>query len=245
MRPILIRFGDGFFLHSRFSVGLPIFTGSSSVGLADAIGRAPTIIRTDLGVPVFDVQTETDVTSVVNSYAVRQPDTDTFRLWEVAGTAHADVHQMGEMQSAAMNCGVPVNDGPMHVVAKAAMRGLVDWVTTGTPPPTAPLLQVSADGQAERDADGIARGGVRTPPVDVPVAALSGERGPNPSTICLLLGSAAPLSAERLAERYRSKADYLRRYRQAARRSIPPRTSRTVKVKPFVSTVRAAGDLLG
>ena len=63
-----------------------------------------------------------------------------------------------------------------------------------------------------RNADGIALGGIRTPPVDVPVATLSGAPGPNPSTICLLLGSTKPFTAARLAELYPSRADYLQQY---------------------------------
>ena len=40
----------------------------------------------------------------------------------------------------ALDCGVPINDGPLHVVAKAAFRGLDDWVRTGDAPPEAPRL---------------------------------------------------------------------------------------------------------
>jgi hypothetical protein len=32
-----------------------------------------------------------------NSYAARQPDNNHFRLWEVAGTAHADAHLIGSV----------------------------------------------------------------------------------------------------------------------------------------------------
>jgi hypothetical protein len=66
--------------------------------------------------------------------------------------------------------------------------------------------------EVKRDADGIAAGGVRTPPVDVPVAALSGLPGPNPSMICFLLGSTNPFSAERVARLYPSRAAYVQQY---------------------------------
>ena len=66
-----------------------------------------------------------------------------------------------------------------------------------------------------RDADGIALGGIRTPPVDVPLAVLSGAPGPTASIICLLLGSTTPLPAERLAALYTSRADYVQRYEAA------------------------------
>ena len=71
-----------------------------------------------------------------------------------------------------------------------------------------------------RDRDGIALGGIRTPPVDVPVTVLSGATGPNPSTICLLLGSAKPLPAARIAELYSSRADYEQKYEQATDATI-------------------------
>src|SRR5205823_882901 len=51
----------------------------------------PTLrIREDLDVPVFVFETETDVAG--SSLADRQPDTNRFRLWEVAGTAHFDTY---------------------------------------------------------------------------------------------------------------------------------------------------------
>jgi hypothetical protein len=70
-----------------------------------------------------------------------------------------------------------------------------------------------ASPQIVRNADGIALGGVRTPPVDVPVEQLSGAPGPNPSTICLLLGSSRPFSTAQLGHLYPARSSYLREYR--------------------------------
>mgnify|MGYP003528218858 CR=1 FL=1 len=47
-----------------------------------------------------------------------------------AGTAHADAHILGPT-AASLDCGVPINDGPLHIVAKAALRALTTWLTTG------------------------------------------------------------------------------------------------------------------
>jgi hypothetical protein len=209
----LTRAFDGFFVHSRGAVGLPLVAAGKSADIAGAISGTATIFRTDQDAPVLDIQTETDVASILNSYAARQPDTDRFRLWEVAGTAHADLHLVGA-QAKYIDCGVPINNGPMHLVAKAALRALTNWIDTGTAPPIAPRIDVApgASPETRRNADGIALGGIRTPPVDVPVADLSGLAGPNPSTICLLLGSTKPFSAARLAQLYPSRADYVRRY---------------------------------
>jgi AcrR family transcriptional regulator len=128
-------------------------------------------------------------------------------------TAHADKHLVGPGVKA-IDCGVPINNGAMHIVAKAALRALTTWMTTGKAPDPAPRIDVEpgASPQIRRNADGIALGGIRTPPVDVPVATLSGVPGPNPSTICLLLGSTKPFSAARLAQLYPSRAQYRKRY---------------------------------
>ena len=206
---------DGFFVHSRLAVVLPFVAPGQYADLAGAIrGGTVALLRTDQAAPVIDIQTETDVTSILDSYAVRQPDTDHFRLWEVAGTAHADKHQVG-YRSKYLDCALPINDGPMHIVAKAALRALTTWLTTGTGPVVAPRIDVKpgATPQIRRNADGIALGGIRTPPVDVPTEEVSGASAPNPSTLCLLLGSAKPLSAARLAQLYSSRAEYLRRYK--------------------------------
>jgi hypothetical protein len=217
----LTRAFDGFFVHSRGAVGLTLVTGRRSADIAGAIAGTPTIFRTDQTAPVLDVQTESDVSGVLNSIAARQPDSDTFRLWEVAGTAHADAHLIGPIASQ-LNCGVPINNGPTHVVAKAALHALDAWVQGGTPPPRAPRLETTAGAtpQIRRNGDGIALGGIRTPPLDVPVDVLSAAPGPNPSVICLLLGSTKPLPAARLAQLYSSRAAYRQRYDADADKAI-------------------------
>ncbi len=208
---------DGFFVHSRASVGLPLVGPGEYADLVGGFATAPVVFRPDLDIPVLDLQAEGDVTSILQSIVVRQPDSDTFRLWEVAGTAHADVHLLGPIADG-VDCGKPINDGPLHLVAKAALRGLDTWVRTGELPPVAPRLDVTSGEAPEirRDADGIALGGIRTPPVDVPVNVLSGVPGPKPVLLCILLGSTTPLPAERLAALYPSRADYVQRYAAAA-----------------------------
>ncbi len=204
---------DGFFVHSRGAVGLPLVGPGASADLASAIAGTPVIFRTDQPAPVLDVQSESDVTSVLDSYRARQDDSDRFRLWEVTGTAHADAHLLGST-AGAIDCGVPINNGPMYLVAEAGLGALTTWVRTGRAPVTAPRIEVApgATPQVQRDPDGIALGGIRTPPVDVPVATLSGAPSPNPSVICLLLGSTTPFTAGRLAQLYPSPAAYLARY---------------------------------
>ena len=119
------------------------------------------------------MQTENDVVGVFST-AARAP--ARHRPVPALGGCPAPrtptVHLVGESTAEVVDCGVPINDGPFHVVAKAALRHLVGWVEGGEPPPEAPPLEVTEGDAPEmrRDPDGIALGGVRTPPVDVPVA---------------------------------------------------------------------------
>lgn len=207
---------EGFLVHSRGAGSLPLVTPGEYAFLTDALGAGAVRIRSDVDVPVMNIQAENDTTSPLNSIRVRQPDSDTFRLWEVAGTAHADTRLMGPAADA-MNCGLPINDGPQHFVAKAAFNSLDNWVRTGAAPPAAQRLELtSANPPANRrDADGIALGGVRTPLVDVPADVLSGIAGPNPDVICILSGSTSPLPEARLAQLYASRDDYVQRYAAA------------------------------
>jgi hypothetical protein len=209
VQPLTLAF-DGFFVHSRGAAGLPLVAPGAPADIAGAIGGVPTTLRTDLDAPVMNLQTETDVTGLFGTYKVRQEDSDRFRLWEVAGTAHFDQSLLSD-PATYRDCGA-INNGPLHVVAKAAMHALEQWVEGGDAPVEARRLDVTPDGEIARDSDGIATGGIRTPPVDVPVATLSGAPGPSESVICSLLGTTTPFTQPRLAELYRSRDDYEQKY---------------------------------
>jgi hypothetical protein len=208
---------DGFLVHSRGTAGLPLVNADGPADIASSLGGQGTILRTDTAEPILELQSETDVTGILASANVRQDDTDAFRLWEMAGTAHADTRLVGE-RADSLGCGA-INDGPMHLIAKAAYRGLVTWVRDGEPPAEAPRLELVAGASSPslaRDADGIVLGGIRTPLVDVPVDVLSGEPGPSGAVVCLLSGHTTPLPAASLASRYADRAAYEDRYAEAA-----------------------------
>ncbi|MET0663478.1 MAG: alpha/beta hydrolase domain-containing protein, partial [Ilumatobacteraceae bacterium] len=139
------------------------------------------------------------------------------RLWEVAGTAHFDQHLLGA-SAEHIDCGYPINNGPLDVVAKAGFRALVTWIETGTPPVEAPRIELTTDASPAivRTADGSAVGGIRTPPVDVPVATLSGDPGPDAALACILFGTTTPFTPERIAELYPSRAAYEQQYAASA-----------------------------
>lgn len=237
---------DGYFVHGRPAAGaaldgfrlLPRDGADLDV---EAIRRqqAPERIRSDARSPVVVLQSETDVVRLGGGRA-QQEDGPQVRLWEVAGAAHADSYLLLASQSdtgalppaalaglidttvlpAPMTTDVPINGGPQqHYVGQAALRGLERWVAEGLAPPRADRLEVRGDG-FETDDHGIARGGIRTPWVDVPVAVLSGL-GQSGSGFAFLFGTTTPLDAAARAGLYPGgRDDYLARFGAALGQAI-------------------------
>jgi hypothetical protein len=174
----------------------------------------PAPIRTDLEEPVMIFITETDLTRFGHASA-RQPDTDSIRTWEVAGAAHADAWLLNELGAGyASSCPGRLNEGPHHQTLRAALHHLVAWVSTGAEPPVARRIELAAPGKGraaviERDQHGNARGGIRTPFVDVPVSALSGDAVPGSPPVCQSFGSTAPFDAAKLARLYPDHDSYV------------------------------------
>jgi hypothetical protein len=225
----------GFLVHSREGSSAPL----SQAPQADVYPPQVVYFRPDAGVPVLDVQTESDLL-LLGYLAARQPDTRGFRLWEVAGTAHADAYISGigagddgsgaaglqELDSMlnppagvlSFSCATPINTGEGHYVVDAAEYALNRWVTTGGPPAEASRLQVSTSGPAPAfvlDANGNVRGGVRTPAADVPVATLSGLGQSGSFFFCFLFGTTVPFSAAKLAALYPAHGEFVARWAAA------------------------------
>jgi len=228
------RVYDGFLVHSRASTGVPLSEAPQPVIPVPS----PTVIRSDLDVPVLTFQTETDLL-FLQSLAARQDDTDRLRLWEVAGTAHADTYlivtgmsDLGKSPDAAnlvltssplgvFICPRPINSGPQHFVLNAAIHWLTRWVRRGTLPPSAPRLDVDPGPPAQfvLDGHGNVTGGIRTPELDVPIATLSGS-GQSGPLACLLFGTTAPFDASTLATLYPTHGAYTSAFNRAARRAV-------------------------
>ena len=201
-------------MHSR-GAGVASLTGAPITPRTDVDG---VLIRTDNAAPVLVLQTEGDLVRPLASALARQPDSDGFRLWEVAGTAHTDSYVVGPAVGM-LGCDWEINSGPHKYVAQAALRSLHEWVTEGSPPPRAARIELASQRPPviKRDAAGNAVGGVRTPAVDVPVAVLCGEAPPgaDPYGPGWLVGSTVGLDAAELVRRYRDKPGYLRGYAEA------------------------------
>ncbi len=207
---------EGLFIHSRG--GAPVPLGNQDV--TAAITGHGVRIRTDLHIPVFMIETQTDLIQL--GYAgAQQPDSSDIRTWEVAGTSHADAYELG-VGAGFLGCTTPVNSGPQHEVAQAAFVSFLHWVDHGTPPPSPkPFTLASTDPpRLALDHHGNVVGGVRTPAVDVPVSTLSGAPPKNSSELCGLFGSTRPFSPQALVSLYGSKAGFLAKYSADLDRAI-------------------------
>ncbi|GIH21603.1 alpha/beta hydrolase domain-containing protein [Rugosimonospora africana] len=183
---------DGYLLHSRAATGTPLqeapgtamvavgpdgeLTPTSlpngNTGLVDVPVPAIQRIRSDLAQPVLLAQTESDVYGPPNGWLgygpATQPDSADFRLWEIAGAAHADdcvtnvcASDTGNVASAIarfddmlnppssfggfLDCDSPINTGQGGYVMEAALAQLARWVETGgvgtgVPANSAPLF---------------------------------------------------------------------------------------------------------
>jgi hypothetical protein len=228
---------DGFFVHGRGASGVSLEGAWASGRQPDeevgaALRAVPERIRDDARVPVLVLQSETDVI-VLGGGAPAQPDGEHLRLWEMAGTSHVDTYVLfasaqddGRLAPAAFaelmkpttalmfgTTEFPVNAGPQqHYIGQAALDALVAWAAGGPVPPRAPRLELDADQHLVPGEHGIARGGIRTPWVDVPTATLSGlgQRG---SGFAVLAGRTDAFDAQTLQRLYPGGlADYLDRF---------------------------------
>jgi hypothetical protein len=84
----------------------------------------------------------------------------------------------------------------------------------GRQPPEPPELETDGS-ELVRDEDNNAIGGVRTPDVDAPTAALLSVHQ-SENRICRLFGQTIPLTEERLEELYPRHADYVAAVTKAA-----------------------------
>ena len=129
---------DGIFIHSRGGSGASL----QGTSITSSSGPDDLRIRTDLKVPVFMSETQTDLIQL--GYApAQQPNTDKIRTWEIAGTSHADAYFVGAASSV-LGCTTPVNSGPQHNVVEAAFTAFDKWVDNGTPPPSPPPFRCRA-----------------------------------------------------------------------------------------------------
>ncbi len=162
-------------------------------------------------------------------------DSGLFKLWEVAGASHVNnwlsawsaavsardhgaepatwnettAGHYGQQEDGAFGeCGR--NYFPMRYAYRAAIEHLRAWVEDGTEPPSAPRLE-REDDTVRTDEYGNALGGLRLPPIDVPVATYDAR-----NSDCTLTGQTQPFDDATLADLYPTHDDYVAELQAAA-----------------------------
>ncbi|HET6952657.1 MAG TPA: alpha/beta hydrolase domain-containing protein [Acidimicrobiales bacterium] len=188
-------------------------------------------------VPVIELLSEGEAETNRSS---RRPDSDEpgdrYRLYEVPGACHMSPGERGTLGRLPDPVEEP-SDFPLYALAGAALANLRAWAVDGVAPPRAPRIELLDDRDAgphgaapealppARDEHGNARGGVRTPHLDVPVATYSprstlavddarvGPPGRRPVALGELIGSMRRFPPDRLRALYGTPERYLADYR--------------------------------
>ena len=213
-----------------------------------------TAVRNDLGIKVFALQAEADVLSGQN---FRKPDSEHYRLWEVAGASHGDYQGQAVSRGplALRDNGTPLarvctfepsrSRVPFYHVMAAAMDHMVAWLKHGTPPPSGMdkliALQSTAPVVIARDAFGNALGGIRLPDMAVPTALNTGQNtGPG---LCSVRGRTVPFDVATLAALYPSHRDYVAAVSKSAVQNVF--AGYLLPEDAIATVVKANGSIVG
>jgi hypothetical protein len=202
-----------------------------------------------LGSKTFPAEPEVPVIHLLEEWGLdpAEPNrSENYRLWEVAGSAHADYWILRQQFDApervlpqqpqhtrAWGDAVDENAGnygydleprqgtcagggnlfPKRYAVSAALHQLDRWARTGIPAPQPPRVRFDEEGDVERDEHGNIRGGLRLPPIEVPIATYLGD-------VCELFGATIPFDPATLRELYPTHGDYVAKMQRATDRAV-------------------------
>jgi hypothetical protein len=239
-------------IEKAFDALIPLVFGGASAPWVDGLPNDPRVksgpkqagftkIRDDLAAPVFAMNSETEAPYYVIS---RQPDTDRFRYWEVAGASHGGTGQIALIRQKTERDGVGgPGGGNVHVsdvmwlpTADAAILHVHHWINDGQPPPHQTYMLITGSPPTvQRDAHGNALGGVRLPEVEVPVARYAASAAASP-----LLGETFPFSADELKQLYPTHDDYVSKVTVAANAALRAGVILPYRVKQYIEEAKTA-----
>jgi hypothetical protein len=198
-----------------------------------------TVIRNDVGAKVLTLETEHDILRPGGGGYVdaRQPDSSSFRLWELNGSSHvsADEELLQRIQAFKEYptstppldfnvCDAQTDDLDEGAAVDTALTDLGDWDVNGTAPPSFPTLGISGTGTSATYAlnvFGDTIGGMRLPQITVPIETLHGT--PNTGAgngNCGLEGISVPYTTDELEDLYPTHQDYVTKFTKAARAAV-------------------------
>jgi Alpha/beta hydrolase domain len=190
------------------------------------VGGGP--FRTDISTKLLRINTEREI--VAGQAAIRQPDSNIFRSWEIAGASHVDYWYMTYRQAlVARDELAPFNyqcdKQPLsHVnnkyVLNAGYDQLVDWILRNRPPSVAtPIVVTSVSPTViPRDTNGLVSGGIRLATVEVPTATNDGVNGS--TGFCNLYGSHTPFPDSKVQQLYPNHQRYVDAVREVTQKNL-------------------------
>jgi hypothetical protein len=221
-----------------------LLASPSDLGIGGLEPTDPRRVIRPSGVPVVHMLTETEIAFPVPDFSglpTRRPDSDTypdlFRRYEIAGACHFNIHAVFWGPSASDQakvlgascpwcCDGTLSDIPEHFMFDGCLANLEQWVREGTLPPKADRIQVD-NGTIIRDEFGNAKGGLRSPYVDVPIKTYKPMSISCPtcepvnlcarcSLWCVILGNMAPFDEAQLKQLYSNHDGYVAKFDAAA-----------------------------
>jgi len=163
-------------------------------------------------------------------------------IWTVEVVAQARIDGVENVAP----CGLgklPLSEGinriPMIPLYDAAFHHMHRWLRDGMPPPTQPRVEFAGDPpEVVRDEHGIARGGIRLPQADVPLAQNSAI--PLQDDIFAYLGgSSHAFPRDKVHALYSHKASFLAQFEAAAQRAVAAGVLLPRDVAPLIAEADA------
>lgn len=201
-------------------------------------------IRDDLSAKVFGLDSETEAAAYL---AMRQPDTDKFRYWEIAGASHGGTEQEARIKLITDRDGVTTPDDTpsLHTsdvlwvpTSDAAIGHVHRWINGGEAPPIQPKIEFDTTGAQpaiKRDNFGNAIGGVRLPDLEAPIAQYFGSTEDSQ-----FLGRTFPFSRAQLKSLYPTHADYVVQVKAAAERALKTGVIPPYRAQEYIAQAQAA-----
>jgi hypothetical protein len=190
------------------------------------VGGGP--FRTDISTKLLRINTEREI--VAGQAAIRQPNSSTFRSWEIAGASHVDYWYMTYRQALVARDGLapfnyqcdkqPLSHVNNKYVLNAGYGQLVDWILRNRPPSVATPIVVNSDSPTDipRDRNGLVFGGIRLATVEVPTATNDGVNGS--TGFCNLYGSHTPFPDAMVQQLYPNHQNYVKAVRKVTQQNL-------------------------
>jgi hypothetical protein len=195
-------------------------------GFMLTVGGGP--FRADLKWKLLRINTEVEI--VGGQSSVRQPDTNVFRSWEIAGASHIDywfvmfrngIQGRDNLGTPNFACDLePLSHVNNKYVINAGYKQLVDWVRHNKAPSIATPIEVTSVRPTvlPRDENGLVKGGIRLAAVEVPIATNTGANtGP---AFCGLYGSHTAFPPSKVAQLYRNNREYAEAVKRVTQQNV-------------------------